>query len=124
MAKTTQADNILQQHPNLNKKYPERRNKGKTYVVDFQAVETKKTALNDFEKECLTSISIDPSREMRLMLDFTLMVNKFPQAEQIILQKRREGWTEAEIADLINRTRRTVIRRLNILFGKLRQILK
>lgn len=108
----------------LNEKYTERRNKANTYVVDFRGLESADSPLNDFEKECLASIAVNPSGQMRLMLDLSLMTEKFPSEDKIILQKRQEGWTEKEIADLINRTRRTVIRRLNMLFGKLRRILR
>lgn len=117
-------DKIAKQNPQLNKQYPERRNKPGTYVVDMQSLEAKDTPLNDFERECIASLSVNPSGEMRLLVDLNLMTEKFPQTEQLILQKKQEGWTEQEIADFINKARRTVIRKLNVLFRQLRFILK
>ena len=107
----------------LNNKYPERRHKSKTIVIDWQGIESKRF-LNKFEKECLASITVAPSGEMRLLVDLRLMIDKFPGVDKIIMQKRQEGWTEQEIADLVNKARRTIIRRLNTLFGKLKKILK
>jgi len=121
---TKQANRILKQSPELDKKYPERRIKAKTYVVDFQGLESKETPLNDFEKECLTAIARDPAKEIRLMIDITEMTSKFPATNRIILQKRKEGWTQEEIALFLHISRRSVIRKLNDSYKKLCQILK
>lgn len=108
----------------LNKKYPERRRKPKTYVVDWQGMEAKDTPLNDFEKECLLAIAYNPVKEIRLMIDLKELANKFPATHKIILQKRKEGWTEREIALDFHISRRSVIRKLHKIYGKICQILK
>jgi DNA-binding NarL/FixJ family response regulator len=103
----------------LNEKYPERRRKAKTLIMDFREIETKEGGLTDLEKACLASITVDPSGEIRLMTDLRLMLDKFPKADKIIIEKRREGWTEQDIADFLNKNRRTIIRRLDTIFKKL-----
>ena len=108
----------------LNKLCPEGRNKAKTYVMDFHGLESTDKPLNDFERECLSSITFDPTGEMRLLIDISVMVDKFPRTEKIILQKKREGWTDKEIADFLYVARRTVIRKLDLLFKKFSKVLK
>ena len=108
----------------LNKKYPERRHKRNTLIIDWHGLEAKDTPLTDSDRVCLGGITVNPSGEIRVMLDMKLMTDKFPEKDKVILQKRIEGWTEQETAYFINKARRTVIRRLNRLFGSLKKILK
>lgn len=119
-----ESDRIVKGQVELNKKYPERRNKSKTYVVDYQGMQAKDGVPNNFERECLSSISVSPGGETRVLLDFSLTIEKFPETDRIILAKRREGWSEQEIALFVNKARRTVIRKLNNMFRKLGKILK
>lgn len=108
----------------LNKNYPERRNKPHTYIAGFQAIEAKDGVLNDFERETLLAIAHDPSKEIRLMADMSIMVAQFPTTHRVIIEKRQEGWTEQEIAHSLCISRRSVIRKLHGLYKELSKILK
>lgn len=108
----------------LDGKYPERSRRSKTYLVDFGGIESVRSKpLNDFEKECITAISFDHTGTMRLTVDFNVAIDKFPNSEKVIIQKRIEGWTEQEIADFLNNSRRTVIRKIHKIFNKMKKAL-
>lgn len=121
---TRQANKLIQQNPPLNKKYPERRNKPKTDVTDFQSIEAKGALIGDSEREALFAISTNPSEEVRLMTELNFLIDRFPNDEKVILQRRQEGWTQQEIATYLNKPRRQVIRIMDRMYKKFTRRLK
>ena len=115
-------DNASEIQKIVNAKYPGGRRKAKTYLIDFQDLETTRKVLNDFEQKCLAAVTINPSDAVRIIMDFRNALNKFNNTEKIIIQKRKEGYTQQEIADLLNKSRSTVIRKINNAYRKLRKI--
>lgn len=122
------ADELLKTYPELNKKYPERRNKPNTYIVYFNGIENnagagllKNQPLNKEERGFYEAMSVDSNiGDVIFKLDFEVIVNKMTLKQQFVLNRRLEGYTQQEIANLMNISRKNLIKHLEALRKKTR----
>lgn len=121
------ADQILKAHPELNKKYPSPRKKDNTYLVDFQDIEYRggaglqeRLCLNEFERKAYNAIcSCQLEGELIFSCDFEILTSVLTNKQKFVLEKKINGHTQQEIAQMMNIARKNVIKHLNLIKNKI-----
>jgi len=127
-----QANHILKTHPELNKKYPTRERKNYTYLVNFNEIEHKagaglyrKQPLNRFERNIYRILSTIPEIENIITrIDLQYAINTLTRKQRYVLERKLEGYTQQEIADLMHISRKNVVKHLLLITLKIRKYFK
>jgi len=120
---------LFKNHSELNKLYPTRRLKAKTFVVDFHRLENgekvgagmvRDQALNRFEREIYERMAIDSGIEKIIFkLDFKVILDNMTAKQKVVLEKRLEGYTQEEIAKIMGISRKNLVKHLGLINKKI-----
>ena len=99
--------------------------------VDFDRLDNLGRQPNDFEKELIAAMKIDPRSTVKIAIMLKSTYDKLDSDDKTILEMRYEGKTDAEIAKAMKICKRTVMRRrktatekLFLVKEKMKQIIK